>query len=167
LVGKPIGNDLDFFGQQSVYIEVNLPRFIEPNPNSCPSRLVATLAPILIWCLLNGAEATLILTAEEDFQLWIVEVQRGSSIARSPHGGATEQNHKELVTEFEKLIFPPPSQGGMTKLEAIKAGVKAHDQLSFEKKHFSWARSWLKGIGHEETNPAALASATTGCSRCP
>src|SRR6516164_4727038 len=29
LVGKPIENDLDCFGQQSVYIGVNLPRFIE------------------------------------------------------------------------------------------------------------------------------------------
>jgi len=61
------------------------------------------------------------------------------------------RNYKELVKEFEKLIFPPPLHGGMTKLEAIKAAMKSHDQLFADKKEFSWARSWLKGIGHDET----------------
>jgi hypothetical protein len=65
--------------------------------------------------------------------------------------------YKELVKEFEKFVFrEDPSEGGMIKLEAIKAAMKAHDQLFTEKKEFSWARSWLKGIGHDETNPATL-----------
>jgi hypothetical protein len=68
------------------------------------------------------------------------------------------ESYRELVTEFEKLILPPPSQGGMTKLEAIKAAMKSHDQLFTEKKEFTWTRNWLKGIGHEETNPEALAT---------
>ena len=64
---------------------------------------------------------------------------------------------ESLVVQFEKLVFPlNPTSEGMTKLEAIKSAMLNLDRLFSEKKEFSWARSWFRGIGHDETNSATL-----------
>lgn len=67
--------------------------------------------------------------------------------------------YEELLRESERLIFPPePTAEGMKKLEVIKAMVAELDRFFTEKKEISWCRGWLHKIGHDETNPAILAT---------
>jgi hypothetical protein len=68
-----------------------------------------------------------------------------------------DQRYAGLVQEFEKLIFPPVrGSEAWNKLEAIKSAMSNLDRLFSDGKHFSWTRSWLAGIGYDETNPETL-----------
>lgn len=67
---------------------------------------------------------------------------------------------ENVLRAYESLIFPPtPTQSGMATLEALRHAMKQLANLvdpNGERKTLSWSADWLRGIGHEETNPMTL-----------
>jgi hypothetical protein len=67
--------------------------------------------------------------------------------------------YEELLQEFERLVFPSsPSPAAVAKLAAAKSAMVELDKLFGEQRQLSWCRDWFRAIGHDETNPEALAT---------
>jgi len=73
----------------------------------------------------------------------------------------SQRNRKfrQVRTELEKLIFPMPKAEGMALLNDLKRAMQKLNELlhpAEEARQLTWAMSWLREAGMEETNPATL-----------
>jgi hypothetical protein len=69
-----------------------------------------------------------------------------------------DKRYTPLLQEFEKFIFPAEvATKDLQKLQVIKTAMAAiQNQVDNPQMAFTWARNWLKGIGHDENNLETL-----------
>jgi len=72
----------------------------------------------------------------------------------------SQTKFKEVLVAYERLIFDSvPSPRSLEKLNALKKAMSNLDRLLHpegQSQEFTWAREWLREVGHEEYNPARL-----------